>query len=35
MQTNADVIQKAYKRLLRLYLEDYQFYEAMNIVELG
>jgi hypothetical protein len=26
---------KAYKRLLELYLENFQFYEALNVVKLG
>lgn len=35
MQTNRKIAKKAYKKLLQLYLENYQFYEALNIVKLG
>lgn len=35
MQTNSKVAKKAFKKLLQLYLENYQFYEALNIVRLA
>lgn len=35
MQTNNKIARKAFKKLLQLYLENYQFYEALNIVKLG
>lgn len=28
-------MRKAYKKLVELYLSDYQFYEALNIVKIG
>lgn len=28
-------MRKAYKKLIQLYLENYQYYEALNIVRLG
>ena len=35
MQTNRKMARKAFKKLIQLYLENYQFYEALNIVALG
>jgi hypothetical protein len=35
MQTNSKIAKKAFKKLIQLYLENYQFYEALNIVGLG
>jgi len=28
-------MRKAYKKLIQLYLENYQYYEALNVVRLG
>jgi hypothetical protein len=28
-------MEKAFKTLLQLYLEDYQFYEAINVLKMG
>lgn len=28
-------MKKSYKKLIELYLENYQFYEALNVVKLG
>lgn len=35
LQTNTKIMRKAYKKLILVYLENYQFYEALNIVKLG
>jgi len=34
MQTNKNFVVKSVKLLLQLFIKDYQFYEAMNIVKL-
>jgi hypothetical protein len=28
-------MRRAFKKLIQLYLENYQFYEALNVVRLG
>jgi hypothetical protein len=35
MQTNKKIARKAFKKLIQIYLENNQFYEALNIVKLG
>ena len=35
LQRNQQTIEKAYKKLIVCFLEDSQFYEAVNVVELG
>jgi hypothetical protein len=35
MVTNKKIARKAFKKLIQLYLENYQFYEALNMVKLG
>lgn len=35
MQTNQKVARKAFRKLIQLYLENHQFYEALNVVRLG
>ena len=35
MSTNTKIIKKAYKKLLQIYLQNFQFYEALNIIKLG
>jgi hypothetical protein len=35
MLTNKRIARKAFKKLIQLYLENHQFYEALNIVKLG
>lgn len=35
VQGNTTIMRKAYKKLLQLYLTDYQFYQALNIVKIG
>ena len=35
LQTNPKLVQRAFKKLIQIYLENYQFYEALNVVKLG
>lgn len=35
LDSNPTIIEKAYRKLLLLYLENFQFYEAENVVKLG
>lgn len=35
MQTHKKLAKKAFKKLIQLYLENFQFYEALNVVQLG
>ena len=35
LETNEQIIEKAFKRLVLLYLSSYQFYEAQNICKMS